>query len=109
MWKPDLLLINANLTPWMLEMILALPNALFFVVFWWLRLLPPDGVISPGQLDIVEGRKSMLDWHFAELVQVRFCILFFCSVCLFPPTVAIDGPLEKIYYSGKSPSRLVLF
>jgi hypothetical protein len=71
-WKPDLLLINPNLTPWMLEMVLALPNALFFAVFWFLRLLPAAGVISPGQLDIVEGRKSMVDWHFAEIVQVGF-------------------------------------
>lgn len=78
-WKPDLLLINANLTPWVLEMILALPNALFFAAFWWLRLLPGAGVISPGQLDIVEGRKSMLDWHFAEIVQVS--LSWRCGVC----------------------------
>jgi hypothetical protein len=40
-------------------------------VFWWLRLLPEANLISPGQLDIVEGRKSLVDWHFAEMVQVR--------------------------------------
>lgn len=82
-WKPDLLLINANLTPWMLEMILALPDALFFATFWWLRLLPAAGVISPGQLDIVEGRKSMLDWHFAEIVQVSCCFggCYWCKRC----------------------------
>jgi len=79
-WKPDLLLIHPNLTPWVLEMVLALPDALFFSVFWWLRLLPATGIISPGQLDIVEGRKSMLDWHFAELVQVRVRISLFLFV-----------------------------
>jgi hypothetical protein len=31
-WKPDLLLIHSSLTPWMLEMALALPNALFYLV-----------------------------------------------------------------------------
>jgi hypothetical protein len=41
--------------------------------FWFLRLLPEPNLISPGQLDIIEGRKSMLDWHFAELVQVGLC------------------------------------
>jgi len=81
-WKPDLLLINANLTPWVLEMILALPNALFFAAFWWLRLLPGAGVISPGQLDIVEGRKSMLDWHFPEIVQVNLSLFMFASSLL---------------------------
>lgn len=70
-WTPDLLLITAYLTPWMLEMVLALPNPLFYLVFWSLSLLPPAGVMSPLQLDLVEGRKSMVDWHFAELVQVN--------------------------------------
>ena len=72
-WAPDLLLISSSLTPWRLEMILALPDALFWPVFWALGLLPDAGLklMSPGQLDIVEGRKSMVDWHFAEIVQVR--------------------------------------
>jgi hypothetical protein len=81
-WKPDLLLIHSSLTPWMLEMALALPNPLFYLVFYLLRLLPEGALMSPGQLDIVEGRKSMVDWHFAELVQVRsFCCIRVVPCC----------------------------
>jgi hypothetical protein len=85
-WKPDLLLIHSSLTPWMLEMALALPNPLFYLVFYFLRLLPEGALMSPGQLDIVEGRKSMVDWHFAELVQVRVCyvcfeLMYSCCCC----------------------------
>jgi hypothetical protein len=78
-WKPDLLLIHSSLTPWMLEMALALPNPLFYACFYFLRLLPEGALMSPGQLDIVEGRKSMVDWHFAELVQVRVSCLCICT------------------------------
>jgi hypothetical protein len=52
-WKPDLLLIHSSLTPWMLEMALALPNALFFLVrvchggmlWFWVRLVQRVGGI----------------------------------------------------------------
>jgi hypothetical protein len=147
-WKPDLLLIHSSLTPWMLEMALALPDALFYLVrvparitrycvcmlcfvlypslrglnylpsgcrlclqlhaelctfkycnvlplttlseyilpvaqvFWWLRLLPEPNLISPGQLDIVEGRKSLVDWHFAEMVQVTALVCANVSACV---------------------------
>jgi hypothetical protein len=54
-WKPDLLLIHSSLTPWMLEMALALPNALFYLVrvchggmlwFWVCELLCVGGIVS---------------------------------------------------------------
>jgi hypothetical protein len=52
-------------------------------VFWWLRLLPEPNLISPGQLDIVEGRKSLVDWHFAEMVQVTAAVVLVrLCVCL---------------------------
>jgi hypothetical protein len=63
------LLVNENVTPWRLEVLLVLPDPLFWSAFWFLGLLPPAALMSPGQLDLAQGRKSMLDWHFAEMVQ----------------------------------------
>jgi hypothetical protein len=68
-WKPDLLLVQSSLTPWVVEMMLVLPNPLFMLCFWFFNMLPDDSLISPGQMDITEGKKSMVDWHYAELVQ----------------------------------------
>jgi hypothetical protein len=59
-------------------------------VFWWLRLLPEPNLISPGQLDIVEGRKSLVDWHFAEMVQVTAVVCANVSACMLVNRDAID-------------------
>jgi len=104
-WKPDLLLINANVTPWRLELLLVLPDLLFWPACWALGLLPPAALMSPGQLDLAQGRKSMLDWHFAEMVMAgdrhRYEAPVCCTVLrhlraveksLFPDLApAIDG------------------
>mmetsp|Transcript_25189 Transcript_25189/g.41974 ORF Transcript_25189/g.41974 Transcript_25189/m.41974 type:complete len:483 (+) Transcript_25189:186-1634(+) len=69
-WKPDLTLLNPSLSSWLLEMMLVMPDALFWSLFWFYGLVPDPTICSPGQLDLMEGRKSMaVDWHFAELVS----------------------------------------
>lgn len=69
-WKPDLQLVYASwFTPWMLEMILILPDFLFTTIFWFMGLFAREGLISPGQMDLMEGRVTMAEWHLAELVD----------------------------------------
>lgn len=72
-WRPLFKLVSTILSPWSLEMLLALPLPFggdFFshILFLLLGLLPPDGIISPGQLDMAESRKTMSDMHLGELV-----------------------------------------
>ena len=69
-WAPDILLITSMLNVWLLEMILALPGPLFALAYWFFGLYAPHEVVSPIQLDLVEGRKSMASWHLSELVEV---------------------------------------
>lgn len=69
-WKPDLLLISNLITPWILEMILVLPDALYYAIAHALGLLPHPYLISPGQMDLMEGRRSMVHWHYKTFFEV---------------------------------------
>ena len=69
-------------TPWLFEMALAMPlPGSFFNVYWFfLNLMGGTispygnicctGVRSPGQCDLMEGRKTMSDVHLGEIVAV---------------------------------------
>jgi hypothetical protein len=69
-WKPDLLLVSSVITPKILEMILIMPDLVFNLSFYLLDLFPNSQVISPGQLDLMEGRKTMTAIHLNEMVEV---------------------------------------
>ncbi len=69
-WKPDLLLLTTMLSPWLLELLLVLPTFLFVPIFWALGLYFKPQLISPGQLDLSEGRRSMAAAHLSEIVEV---------------------------------------
>jgi ketopantoate reductase len=80
-WKPELLLVSSFLTPWMVEMILALPTPLFSLLFYLFGLLPESNrLMSPGQLDLTEGRRSMTKWHTAELLETAKRNKYSCDV-----------------------------
>jgi len=51
-------------------MILVLPDTLFYVIASSIGLLPQPYLISPGQLDLMEGRKSMVNWHYKAFYEV---------------------------------------
>jgi hypothetical protein len=54
----------------MYEMFLLLPNFLFIPLAWILGTLPNANIISPGQLDIIEGRRTATSKALAELISV---------------------------------------
>jgi len=74
-WRPRFHLLSSYLSPWGWEMLLALPlrSSLglwaLMLACWVLGVVPPAGVISPGQLDLAEGRKTMMDCHLGELLS----------------------------------------
>ena len=68
-WKPDFALVSWVLTPWALEMLLALPSP-WFQLLALLLSLPAPALPAPGLEDLVEGRKTMTSAHLDELVQV---------------------------------------
>lgn len=70
-WKPELLLVTSMLNVWLLELALALPAPLFSLVFWSFGLYPKPHLISPGQMDLSEGRATMTSVHLNEIVEVR--------------------------------------
>lgn len=70
-WKPDLLLISEILSVKMYEMMLLLPNFLFIPIAWLVGALPSATIISPGQLDLIEGRRTTASKTLTELVSVR--------------------------------------
>lgn len=80
-WKPDMLLICEMLPMKLYEMLLILPNFLFFPVAAFLGLLPTAKVISPGQHDLMEGRRTMTSFHLAEIVQVGEKYKQPCHIC----------------------------
>ncbi len=51
-------------------MILVLPDPFFFTVFWLMGLLPQSNLISPGQFDLIEGRRTMAAKNLIEIVEV---------------------------------------
>ena len=74
-WKPDLMGVSTWLTPFMLEMMLILPQPLFTLGFYFaVGSLPDAGLGSPGQQDLSEGRKTMIDAQLGELVEVVIVI-----------------------------------
>lgn len=72
-WRASFTLVSSTgaINPWLLEMLLVLPApiAVFQLFAWCFGILPPVGLISPGQLDLSEGRKTMCEAHLGELVQ----------------------------------------
>ena len=70
-WEPNILLISSMLSPKLFEMLLLLPTPLFNLIYFLLGLFPPAYVMSPGQQDLIEGRKTMTFAHINELVEVR--------------------------------------
>jgi hypothetical protein len=69
-WKPDILLISSILSPKLLEIALIMPNFVFNFLFYILDIFPTPNVISPGQFDLMEGRKTMTTNYLSELVEV---------------------------------------
>ena len=71
-WRPQFRLQSTWLSPWLWEMLLVLPGGgslgLLRLACWFLDVLPSEGVISPGQLDLAEGRRTMVDCHLGELL-----------------------------------------
>jgi len=51
-------------------MILVLPDTLYYPIAHALGLLPYPYLISPGQMDLMEGRKSMVNWHYKAFYDV---------------------------------------
>jgi len=98
-WKPDMLLICEMLPMKVYEMILILPNFLFYPVAAFLGLLPTAHVISPGQLDLTEGRRTMTSFHLAEIVQLGEKYKQPCRVCDL--VLNEMQQLESILDSGK--------
>eukprot|EP00597_Dinobryon_sp_UTEXLB2267_P014094 CAMPEP_0170122602 /NCGR_PEP_ID=MMETSP0020_2-20130122/16830_1 /TAXON_ID=98059 /ORGANISM="Dinobryon sp., Strain UTEXLB2267" /LENGTH=201 /DNA_ID=CAMNT_0010353677 /DNA_START=132 /DNA_END=734 /DNA_ORIENTATION=- len=72
-WHPDLMLVSSWLTPWILEMLLVFPTPLCQLLVYFalgsLAKKQADGMGSPGLQDLAEGRKTMADWHLAEIVE----------------------------------------
>ena len=69
-WKPDFLLINENLSLFAFELILVLPNILFLPIFRALGLMPSPHLVSPGQMDLSEGRKTTCSKAIKELLDI---------------------------------------
>ena len=69
-WLPDLSLITpiSFVDLWAYEIILVLPPFLGTLVLW-ICGISPSQLISPIQLDLNERRKTMVDYHLAELVS----------------------------------------
>lgn len=67
-WKPDISLISSYLTPLMFELILVLPNVLFYLVIYMLDLMPVS-LASPMQIDLLEGRFTVATENLTELIN----------------------------------------
>lgn len=82
-WKPDILLISSILSPKLLEIALIMPNFVFNFLFYILDIFPTPNVISPGQFDLMEGRKTMTTNYLSELVEVCSNYLIFdCNLII---------------------------
>eukprot|EP00599_Poterioochromonas_sp_BG-1_P001738 CAMPEP_0173149196 /NCGR_PEP_ID=MMETSP1105-20130129/10183_1 /TAXON_ID=2985 /ORGANISM="Ochromonas sp., Strain BG-1" /LENGTH=398 /DNA_ID=CAMNT_0014064019 /DNA_START=36 /DNA_END=1229 /DNA_ORIENTATION=+ len=69
-WKPDLLLISSIISPKLLELMLIMPDFVFNLLIYLLDLSPNGQVISPGQFDLMEGRKTQTSLYLKEMVEV---------------------------------------
>jgi hypothetical protein len=77
-------------------MLLVLPDVLFNPLFHLLGIFPKEGLMSPGQMDLTERRKSMVHWHFSELVDVSW---------LFPSSgnvLLLQNASVSLYHSDAS-------
>lgn len=70
-WEPNILMISSMLSPKLFEMLLLFPTPFFNLIYYLLGLFPPQHIMSPGQQDIMEGRKTMTFAHLNELIDVR--------------------------------------
>jgi len=73
-WRPQFRLLSSMLNPWLWEMLLSLPwplsgAGLLTLCCWICGVLPPENIISPGQLDLAEGRCTMTESHLGELLS----------------------------------------
>ena len=75
-WEPNILLISSLLSPKLYEMLLLFPTPVFNLIYYLLGLFPPESIMSPGQQDISEGRRTMTFAHLNELVEVIVCSCF---------------------------------
>lgn len=59
-----------------------MPDFVFNLLIYLLDLSPNGQVISPGQFDLMEGRKTQTSLYLKEMVEVRNSSfpLIFCDV-----------------------------
>ncbi len=69
-WEPSFHLIKGVLSPKLFELLLLLPNPFFQAAYWLLGLQLSFPVMSPGQQDLMEGRRTMTSTNLQELVDV---------------------------------------
>ena len=63
-------------------MILVLPDALYYAIAHALGLLPHPYLISPGQMDLMEGRRSMVHWHYKTFYEVSRILVIVISISI---------------------------
>lgn len=115
-WQPQFRLLSSVLTPWLWEMLLSLPWPLSgknLVTFccWLTGVLPPQGIISPGQLDLAEGRKTMCECHLGELMATgsRHSIdMPVCSAVMAKITAMEAGVKAFVPGAGQGNSAVLL-
>jgi len=69
-WSPQLLLLSTFLTPKFLEMLLIMPLIVCSLGFSLLGIYPNRYLISPGQHDLMENRKTMTKLFLQDMVEV---------------------------------------
>lgn len=69
------------ITPKLYEFILIMPDFVFHLLFSLLGLNPNQHVISPGQADLLEGRKTQTRQNLHEMVEVTLLL----PLCLILP------------------------
>lgn len=91
-WRAEIELMSSIVTPWVFEMMLVLPDALFVPALYLTGLYPPS-LLSPGQLDMAEKRQSMLDYHMNELLQTgsRHGITMPICTCVYLSIKAMEA------------------
>ena len=77
-WAPNLSIVSVTLTFRLWEMMLFLPTIFFLPLAYLLGVLPSDGAVSPGQMDLSNGRATTAAYHLGELVEVSFVFVVAC-------------------------------
>ncbi len=62
---------------------LIMPDFVFNLLIYLLDLSPNGQVISPGQFDLMEGRKTQTSLYLKEMVEVRNSSIFHSSFVMF--------------------------